>query len=171
MTTKLNKKPAAKKVTAKTSVKKVEAAVNKATDEVISEAADQATSVISLFNRNLGNAKKVSQQVWFASLGAFGKSLEEAQTRYSQVNDEITSRYQKMTENRQDLLSDLVSRGEKVQDEAEVLLKEGRATIEQQIEVAKNRLTGLVSVADISGRLQTVSDKLENLSKELKKTA
>jgi len=170
-TTKRTRKPAAKKVTAKSSLKKVEAAVNEATADVTAEVAEQATSIISLFNRNLKNAKNVSQQVWFASLGVFGKSVEQVQDRYSNLNEEITNRYNKLTKDRQEIVTDLVARGEKVQDEAEHLLKEGRANIEQQIEIAKNRLTGLVSVADISGRLQKVSDKLETLSKELKKTA
>lgn len=170
-TTKQTRKPVAKKITAKSSVKKVEAAVNEATAEVTSEVAEQASSIISQFNRNLDSAKKASQQVWFAGLGAFGKSIEEVQDRYSSLNQEISNRYSQLTKDRQEIVTDLVARGEKVQNEAEHIIKEGRANIEQQIEIAKNRLTGLVSVTDISGRLKMVSDKLETLSKELKKTA
>ena len=61
-----------------------------------------------------------------------------------------------------------MSRGEKVQSEAEVMLQEGRSTIEEQIEVARTRVT---SIVDIPARLQDVSEKFESLSKSLKKTA
>ena len=93
------------------------------------------------------------------------------QGRYTKANEEIQTRYTQITEDRQKLVADLVVRGEKVQDEAEVLLKEGRANIEEQIEVAKNRLASLVSVVDIPARLQDMSDKLETLSKDLRKSA
>ena len=66
------------------------------------------------------------------------------------------------------MVDELVSRGEKVQDEAEVMLKEGRATIEEQIEAARGRFTEMV---DVSGRLLVVSDRLESLSQSLKKSA
>jgi len=69
------------------------------------------------------------------------------------------------------LVLDLVSRGEKVQDEAEIRIKEGRATIEEQIEIAKGRLSGLTAFVDVPSRLQDLSDKLESLSRDLKKTA
>jgi len=69
------------------------------------------------------------------------------------------------------LVGDLVTRGEKVQSEAELRIKEGRATVEEQIEVARERLVGLTSVVDIPSRLQDLSNKLESLSKDLKKSA
>jgi ABC-type transporter Mla subunit MlaD len=165
-TTKRTKKPVAKKTSAKSSVEKVEAAVIEATEEV----SDQATSLFNSLNKNVETAQTVAKQFWFAGLGAVGKTVDEVQGRYDKVNQDIVTRYTKINQDRQDLVKDLVVRGEKVQDEAEVLLKEGRANIEEQIEVARGRMSGLVSVIDIPARLKDMSDKLESLSKDLKKT-
>jgi len=155
------------KTTAITSVEKVEAAVKEAT----AEASQTATSFINTVNETIENARTMSKQAWLASLGVFGRSVEEVQGAYSQANKDLTNRYSKINEDGQKLVQDLVVRGEKVQGDAEVLLKEGRANVEQQIELAKNRMTGLVSVIDIPARLQKISDKLEALSKDLKKAA
>ena len=122
-------------------------------------------------SKNFDNAQGLAKQAWFAYLGVFGRSFEEIQTRVNTTGDDLRARYAQMSEDRQKLVEDLVSRGEKVQDDAEVLLKESRANIEEQIEVAKNRLSGLVSVVDIPARLQDMSDRLESLSKDLKKSA
>ena len=166
-TTKQTKKTANTKKSTITSVEKVEAAVNEAT----AEASQTATSFINTVNETIENARTMSKQAWLASLGAFGRSVEEVQGAYSQANEDLTNRYSKINQDGQKLVQDLVVRGEKVQGDAEVLLKEGRANIEQQIEVAKSRLTSLVSVIDIPAKLQKISDKLETLSKDLKKAA
>lgn len=166
-TTKQTKKTANTKKSTITSVEKVEAAVNEAT----AEASQTATSFINTVNETIENARSMGKQAWLASLGVFGRSVEEVQDAYSQANKDLTTRYSKINEDGQKIVQDLVVRGEKVQGDAEVLLKEGRANIEQQIEVAKNRMTGLVSVIDIPARLQKISDKLEALSKDLKKAA
>ncbi len=164
---KTTKKAASAKKSTITSVEKVEDAVNEATAEV----SQTATSFINTVNEAIENARTMSKQAWLAGLGVFGRSVEEVQDVYNQANKDITSRYSKINQDGQKLVQDLVVRGEKVQGDAQVLLKEGRANIEQQIEVAKNRMTGLVSVIDIPARLQKISDKLEALSKDLKKAA
>ena len=170
-TTKQTKKPAAKTTAKKASAKKVEATVKSTLNSAKADVTEQATSILDTLNTNLASAQDVAQKVWFAGLGVMGRSVEEAQGRYTKANEEIQTRYTKANEDRQKLVADLVVRGEKVQDDAEVLLKEGRANIEEQIEVAKSRLAGLVSVVDIPARLQDMSNKLETLSKDLKKTA
>jgi hypothetical protein len=181
-TTKQTTKPAAKTTANKASAKKVEATatspVNSVKAEVKStvssakaEVTEQATSILGTLNTNLESAQDVAQKVWFAGLGVMGRSVEEAQGRYSKANQEFQTRYTKINKDSQKLVADLVVRGEKVQDEAEVRLKEGRANIEEQIEVAKNRLVDLVSVVDIPARLKGMSNKLETLSKDVKKSA
>ncbi|MEM7359498.1 MAG: hypothetical protein AAF431_10395 [Pseudomonadota bacterium] len=166
-TTKQAKKPVAKK----TSAKKVENTVESTVNTAKAEVTEQAENIRNAFNTNFENVQEFAQKMWFASLGAFGRSVEEVQGRYTKANEELQSRYSQINEEGQKLVQDLVERGEKVQDDAEDLLKEGRANIEEQIEVAKNRLSGLVSVVDIPARLQDMSDKLEALSKDLKKSA
>jgi len=172
------KAPAAKKTSAKVSAKKASSKVSKAKKEVVEavdaiEDAVEATSqsVFAKLNSNIEAAQKIAKQVWYANLGAAGRTYEEAVSLYSKAGEQIQSRYSKLNKDSQDLVEDLVSRGEKVQDQAEARIKEGRATVEEQIEVAKNRLVGLTSVVDIPARLQDLSGKLESLSKDLKKSA
>ena len=62
----------------------------------------------------------------------------------------------------------MVTRGEKVQNDAESALKEGRAAIEERIEEAKNKVS---EVVDVKARWEDLSDKLEGLRQGLKKTA
>jgi len=175
-TTKTTKaaKPAVKKTSAKaastkvTSAKKDIKAAAKKIDAAQDKIVDAAEDMVSA---RLATAQKLAKQVWFAYLGAFGRSVEEAKDRYSKTSDELQARYTKLNKSRENLVEDLVARGEKVQDEAEARLKEGRASVEEQIEAAKGRLVGLTSVVDIPARLQDLSDKLESLSKDLKKSA
>ncbi|MFT5137478.1 MAG: hypothetical protein ACI8XV_002518 [Arenicella sp.] len=184
-TTKQTTKPAVKTTAKKASAKKLDATVNSTVQSAKNVEAtvkstvnsakagvtEQATSILGTLNTNLASAQDAAQKVWFAGLGVMGRSVEEAQERYSKANQELQTRYSKINKDSQQLVADLVVRGEKVQGEAEVRLQEGRANIEEQIETAKNRLAGLVSVVDIPARLQDVSKKLETLSKDFKKSA
>ncbi len=165
------KKTASKKTSAKSTAKSTAKVTTKAAKSVQNDVAEQATNVLGSLNKNIESAQVLARQAWFAGLGVFGRSVEEIQTRVNRTNEELRTRYTQINEEGQKLVEDLVTRGEKVQDDAEVILKESRANIEEQIEVAKNRLTGLVSVVDIPSRLQEMSDKLESLSKDLKKSA
>ena len=176
------KAPVAKKTSAKVAPKvtskKASAKVSKAKKEVIEavdaiEDAVEATSqsVFAKVNKNIKAAQKVAQQLWFANLGVAGRTYEEATSLYSKAGQQLQTRYTKLNKEGQDLVEDLVTRGEKVQDEAQVRIQEGRATVEEQIEAAKGRLIGLTSVVDIPARLQDLSSKLDSLSKDLKKSA
>lgn len=172
------KAPAAKKTSAKVTSKKASAKVSKAKKEVVEavdaiEDAVEATSksVFAKLNKNIESAQNIAKQVWFANLGAAGRTYEEAVSLYSKAGEELQTRYTKLNKEGQDLVEDLVTRGEKVQDEAEAKIKEGRASVEEQIEAAKGRLVGLTSVVDIPARLKDLSGKLESLSKDLKKSA
>jgi len=162
-------KSTAKKASAKvTSAKKdVKAAVKKL-DSAQDKIVDATENMISV---RLSSAQKLAKQVWFAGLGAVGRSVEEVASRYSKAGEELQTRYTKLNKERVELVEDLVARGEKVQDGAQSALEEGRATVEEQIEAAKERLLGLTSVVNVPARLQDLSDKLESLSKDLKKSA
>lgn len=158
------KKTSAKVTSAKKDVKAAVKKIDNAQDKIV----DAAEDVLSA---RLEQAQKVAKQVWFAGLGAYGRVFEEVTTRATKASDELQARYSKLNSDRVELVEELVARGEKVQGEAEARLQEGRATIEEQIEAAKGRLVGLTSVVDIPARLQDLSDKLESLSKDLKKSA
>lgn len=139
--------------------------------EIQSKAAAAQSTLRDTISSNFDNAQAFAKQVYLAGLGALGRSVDQAQDRYSRFNDEISSRYTKINKDGQKLVKELVNRGEKVQDEAEELVKESRANIELQIDKAKERLAGMASVVDIPARLQDMSNRLESLSKDLKKSA
>ncbi len=165
---------AAKKSAAKTTAKakKVTAKKVAAVEAKVEEVQKTETpAVFAQISANLESAQVLAKQVWFAGLGVFGRTVEEVKDRVEQTNEELQARYTKLNKDGQELVKDLVVRGEKVQDEAQERLLEGRATVEEQIEAAKGRLVGLTSVVDIPARLQDLSDKLESLSKDLKKSA
>jgi len=172
-------KSVSKKASAKTTAKKTSAkAVSKAKKEVIEavdaiEDAVEATSdsIVARVSNNVAVVQNIAKKVWFANLGVAGRGYEETVALVNKANDELQTRYTQLKQSRQSLLTDLVSRGEKVQGEAQTRISEGRATVEEQIEAAKDRLVGLTSVVDIPSRLQDLSNKLESLSKGLKKTA
>ncbi len=161
--------------TTKTSVKKAsakaKAEVIEAVDAVEEAVETAADTVLARVSKNLDRVQGVAKQAWFAYLGAAGRTYDEVTNRYVQAGEELQERVSKLNKGSQNLVGELVSRGEKVQDEAEARIKEGRATIEEQIEVAKGRLVGLTSFVDVPARLQDLSDKLESLSKDLKKSA
>jgi len=161
---------ATKKSVKKASVK-AKSEVIEAVDAIEEAVEATAESVLARVNKNLDLVQGVAKQAWFAYLGAAGRTYDEVTTRYTQAGDELQERVSKINKGGQDLVLDLVSRGEKVQDEAEIRIKEGRATIEEQIEIAKGRLSGLTAFVDVPSRLQDLSDKLESLSRDLKKTA
>lgn len=173
MTTKQAPKTSVKKASVKkTSVKKTTAKKTTAKKAATQPKAVKAQPTLrDTLSANLNNAQQFARQVYLAGLGAFGRSVDQAQDRYSKINDEFASRYNKLNKESQKLVKELVNRGEKVQDEAEELVKESRANIEQQIEKARERLVGMVSVVDIPARLKDMSDRLESLSKDLKKSA
>lgn len=166
----VSKKAPAKKTSAK-AVSKAKKEVIEAVDAVEDAVEATADSIVAKVSKNISAAQNVAKQVWFANLGVAGRTYEEAVSLVNKANDEIQSRYTKLNKDSQELVTDLVSRGEKVQDEAEIRLKEGRATVEEQIEAAKERFVGLTSVVDIPARLQDLSKKLESLGKDLKKSA
>jgi len=153
-------KKVSKKVTkaTKASVSKTnKVKVSKAKKEVV-EAVDaiedvvEATSksIFARLNTNISRVQGVAKQVWLANLGAAGRTLDF----YAKAGDELQSRYTKLNKDGQELVEDLVARGEKVQDEAELRLKERRASVEEQIDVAKVvMLRKRVSALELKGLL------------------
>lgn len=137
-------------------------------DDVKENVTEVANDVTETINENLASAQAIAKKVWFAGLGVVGRSSDEIQTRYNKASDQLQTRIKQSKEDREQFLQDLVSRGEKVQNEAEVMLAEGRSTIEEQIEAARTRVT---SIVDVEARLQAVSEKFDSLKNSLKKTA
>lgn len=168
------KKPTVKKVTAKKTSAKVEDAVNEVVEDVteayedikedvveaLEDAKEEAASLADNVKASLSKTQESAQQAWLASLGVVGRSADEIKERVAQLK-----------ENRESLMTDLIARGEKVQDDAQARIKANRVSIEEQIEMAKKRLPDFTAMVDVPARLQDISDKLKNLSNSLKKSA
>jgi hypothetical protein len=162
-TTKSVKKESVKKASAKAKAEVVEAV--DAVEEAVEVAAETAFAKLS---KNVDAAQGVAKQIWFAYLGVAGRAYDEVTDRYSKAEEQLQTQYNKLKSERKELVEDLVARGEKVQDQAEARLNEGRAVLQAQLEGAKERLT---SVVDISAHLEGLSNKLDSLSDDLKKSA
>lgn len=156
----------------KTSVKKASAKAKKevieAVDAVENVVETAAEGVFAKVSKNVEQAQGLAKNVWYAYLGAAGFAVEEVTNRANQVSDDIQVRVNKINKEGQDFVQDLVSRGEKVQNDAETVLKEGRASIEVRIEEAKSKVS---EVVDVKARWEDLSDRLEGLRQGLKKTA
>ncbi|MDB4512271.1 hypothetical protein N9060_02290 [Arenicella sp.] len=159
--------------TKKTTAKKTSAKATK--PSAVAEVTKQQRVALKLINDSLDSAQGLAKKTYLASLGVVGRSFDEIKARYSKTTEGVSTRYEKITVESQEFVKDLVDRGEKVQGEAGDLIKDSRASVEEQIETAKKRLEkrlgGLVSIIDVPARLQDVSNKLESLSKDLKKSA
>ena len=171
-TTKQIKKPVAKRTSAKkaaprVSVKKIENTVNEAIEDVIEDVneaiedvREEATSIFARVKDNFSKTQDNYKQTWLAGLGLIGRSADEVQARYEQ-----------MTEDRQKFVKELIARGEKVQDDASSRIEESRATLEERLEEAKSRVSKLPTFKNVPDMLKDVSDRLETMSKKMKKAA
>ena len=139
------KKTTAKKTTAKkTAVKRTSKAKAAAPKKVV----------------DFSRAEEVAKQVWFAGLGAYGLSY-----------DELKSNYEKVNEQSQKVFKDLVSRGERLQDDAESAIKEQRDSLEGRFSGARKSVDDLVEKVDISGRVKQFTSRIESLSADLRKAS
>lgn len=154
-TTKQAKKTSAKKTTVKKTTAKKTAAKSSSNkiEAVVQDMIDNAKT-------NIEQAQANAKRTWLLGLGVIGRS-----------SDTINERLNKITEERQKLMKELVSRGEKVQDEASDRIKESRNNLEEKLEEVKNRYGKVSSVKDLSAMLQEVSEKLQSYSKNWKKAA
>ena len=148
-TAKAPRKSAAKKTAAKKTTAKKGAA--KRTTAKRKPAAAQTS---------FARAEGVAKQVWFAGLGAYGMSF-----------DELKSNYEKVNEQSQKLFKDLVSRGERLQDDAESALKEQRGSLEERFSGARKSVDEIVDKVDVTGRVKQIVSRIESLSADLRKAS
>lgn len=150
------KKTPAEKATDQVSLKNIENTVNKTIEDVREEATVIFGKVKGTFSKAQDNYKRS----WFAGLGLIGRSA-----------DGLQARYQTMTEERQKLVKELAARGEQAQDDASNRIKESRVTLEKKVEEAKSHVSKLPTFKNVPSMIKDVSDKLETLSKNIKKAA
>lgn len=107
---------------------------------------------------DFSRAEEVAKQVWFAGLGAYGLSFDELKSNYAKVNEQS-----------QKLFKELVSRGERLQGDAESAIKEQRESIEGRFTDARKSVDDLVEKVDVSGRVKQITGRIESLSADLRK--
>jgi len=154
------RKTITKKTSAKTSIKKVEVSLKTKAEDVVDAVENTIEDVQERTESVFALTKGAAKQIWFANLGIYGSAFEAVQTRYT-----------KLIEARKGLVSELVSRGEKVQDDAEGMIKEGRSNVEQQVEKVTIRLAEVSPLLDVNANMKKLSQRLESVRKTLKKVA
>jgi len=157
-TAKTTRKTAAKKSTRSSTARKAPAkrtAVKKA-KSVKRPAARKASKSSQAVNFN--SAEEVAKSVWFAGLGAYGASYDELKSSYAKVNEQS-----------QKLFLQLVKRGEKLQGDAESVIKQQRDSVEDRISDARKSVNELVDKFDFNGRVKQMLARVESLSDDLKK--
>ncbi len=70
------------------------------------------------------SSENVARKIWLAGLGAYGKSLEDAQGQLDKASQEASRKF-----------SELVSKGQSIEDQSKEALRE-------RLSEAKGRLTG-----------------------------
>lgn len=156
---KTTRKTAAKKSTRSSTARKSPAkrtAVKKAKSVKRPAARRKASKSSQAVNFN--SAEEVAKSVWFAGLGAYGASYDELKASYAKVNEQS-----------QKLFLQLVKRGEKLQGDAESVIKQQRDTVEDRISDARKSVNELVDKIDVNGRVKQVLARVESLSDDLKK--
>ena len=146
------KAPAKKKVAAKRAVKKTTTTV-KRTAAKTKKAVKAEPKLV-----DLSKAESMAKSVWFAGLGAYGMSYDELKSSYDKVNEQS-----------QKLFKDLVSRGEKLQSDAESSIKEQRDSIEDAFADARKSVDEFVEKIDVNGRVKVIFSRIDSLSADLKK--
>ena len=106
-------------------------------------------------NSTIESAEEVARKIWLAGLGAYGKSFEEIQRKYEQLNSETTR-----------LFEELVSKGEKLEADTKETFKE-KTAVEKRVEEVRQKL-GLDST-DTESKIDELSQKVDALTEAVNK--
>jgi hypothetical protein len=119
-------------------------------------------------NSNVSDkASEIAKNIWLAGLGAYGKAFDEAHDRLDKVSKEPER-----------LFRDLVEKGTRLEDEVKGSLtnirKSSTSSVEDRIKkVRENFNLNLINrgdeLAEINAKLDTLTRKVDALSKSLKK--
>ena len=114
------------------------------------------------------NIETITKQIWLAGLGAYGRTIDELQSR----GEKISSDSQKM-------FAELVERGEKLQDLMEDKLQDSKGKLKGKIKDSKDSLEKRIEKlksfpslpfgSNLEEQLTEVNRKLDALKSEIKK--
>ncbi len=166
VTKKVNKKAnkkSTKKPTKKSSAKKTN---KKASSPKASIEQLQALLQDNLNGLNTDKAEAIAKKIWLAGLGAYSKTFDELSERV----DDFQERYQSINKEGQKVFEDLVDQGVSMQGDIDKAIQQGKASLEERVEDFKERFGGgLTSMVDIPERLKEAAERIEKISKKLKK--
>ncbi len=103
----------------------------------------------------LERIESLIKKIWLANLGICSRSLDEIQTRYQRLNNES-----------QKAIDELINRGRSVEAEAKEAIGSNRKNLENRISQVKQRLT---FKSKLSEQLDEVNAKLDELTRAASK--
>lgn len=103
-------------------------------------------------------AEEFARKIWLAGLGAYGKSIDEAQGRYEQLSTET----QKMFE-------ELVVKGEALEEDAKGKFKQTTSEVEERVADVRKKL-GL-DADNSDQKIEELSTKIDALTEAVAKLA
>ena len=121
-------------------------------------------NTLDTIKSTVNDAEVLARKVWLAGIGAYGKSVDEMQGRYEQINTEANK-----------LFEDLVSKGEKLESDAKVKFADTKgkikasANIDQRVADVRAKL-GLDKeesedkIAELSAKVDALTDVIAKLS-------
>ncbi len=106
----------------------------------------------------INEAEDMARKIWLAGLGAYGKSVEEAQ-----------GRYEKLSEKASKMFDELVTKGETLEDDARSKFKSTTNDVENRVSDVRKKLGLDAEPAD--QRIDELSAKIDALTEAVAKLA
>ncbi|MCW8108343.1 phasin family protein [Alteromonas ponticola] len=103
-------------------------------------------------------AEDFARKIWLAGLGAYGKSVEQAQGRYEKLSEEASK-----------MFDDLVQKGETLEDDARSKFKATTNDVESRVSEVRKKL-GL-DVEQSDQKIEELSAKIDALTEAVAKLA
>ncbi|MBT3134987.1 phasin family protein [Alteromonas sp. ALT199] len=106
----------------------------------------------------INEAEEMARKIWLAGLGAYGKSVEEAQGRYEKLSEEANK-----------MFDELVTKGETLEGDAKSKFKSTTNDVENRVADVRKKL-GLDS-EPADQRIEELSAKIDALTEAVAKLA
>ena len=106
----------------------------------------------------INEAEEMARKIWLAGLGAYGKSVDEAQGRYDKLSEEASK-----------MFDELVSKGESLEGDARSKFKSTTNEVENRVADVRKKLGLDDEPAD--QRIDELSAKIDALTEAVAKLA
>ncbi|QJR82211.1 hypothetical protein CA267_016360 [Alteromonas pelagimontana] len=104
----------------------------------------------------ISEAEDFARKIWLAGLGAYGKSVEEAQERYEKFSADTSKAF-----------DDLVKKGENLEDDAKARFKETTNEVENRVSEVRQKM-GL-DVDHTDKKIEELTAKVDALTEAVAK--